>query len=630
VARGATSINHVSGADGQICKSSRGDTKMPLLADSLRSLHASITVFAIVVAGLALGRDILLPMALAIVIAFALAQIVTRLSVLGLPHAASASLVLVSAIGTTVAAFIVLSAQLLQITAELPAYRTNIVEKVRAVSGSQDNSIIRRAVVAIDLLEAELQQEIKSASAAAGSAPQSKSGSDADPGRVVVVKDGGRMGAIGDWLVPAGQVALTMLFTAFLLFQHQDLRDRLVRIAGVDNLVGTTAAMSDAAQRLSKLFLGQVMLSSAYGALVAVVLLIIGVPSPLLCGVIAGLMRFVPFVGTAIAMVPPILLAAGVDPGWSMVISTFAFLIAGEMIMGNVVEPLVLGKRSGLSPFAMVVSASFWTLVWGPAGLLLAAPLTLVLVVVGRHLPALEFFSIMLGNEAALRPDEDFYGQLLTRNSDQLAAQLDDVLDPTRIVDTGDRIVLPALALAGLDFRRGRLDDDRLAKISAAMSEVSELANEYAAAKMDAPAQAPKRALVLPARGSVDRAAADFLASCLRSSTNWEIVSGGTSSGLTALASRGGLDADATVDAVVLVNLSHLDRRHIGLLMRRADMNFPKAKLIVFEVDGGMAVSRPDGGNGEFQTVGKVADVVKLFPDGVRNSPVAADAAVQQ
>lgn len=596
---------------------------MPLLADSLRSLHASITVFAIVVAGLALGRDILLPMALAIVIAFALAQIVTRLSDLGLPQAASASLVLVSAIGTTVAAFIVLSAQLLQITAELPAYRANIVEKVRTVTGSQDNSIIRRAVVAIELLELELQREINSGSAVSGSEPQSKSGSGTDRGRVVVVKDGGRMGAIGDWLVPAGQVALTMLFTAFLLFQHQDLRDRLVRIAGIDNLVGTTAAMSDAAQRLSKLFLGQVMLSAAYGALVAVVLFLIGVPSPLLCGVLAGLMRFVPFVGTAIAMVPPILLAAGVDPGWSMVISTFAFLLAGEMIMGNVIEPLVLGKRSGLSPFAMVVSASFWTLVWGPAGLLLAAPLTLVLVVVGRHLPALEFFSIMLGNEAALRPEEEFYGQLLTRNGDQLAAQLDDVLDPAHIVDTADRIVLPALALAGLDFRRGRLDDERLMKVSAAMSEVSGLADEYAAARTVEPARETKRALVLPARGSVDRAAADFLSSCLRSSTNWEIVSAGTSSGLTALASRGGLDADDVVDAVVLVNLSHLDHRHIELLMRRAEMNFPKAKRIVFEADGGMAADRSDVGKAGINSVGKVADAVKLFPGGVQNFVMA-------
>src|SRR5262249_13362677 len=159
-----------------------------------------------------------------------------------------------------------------------------------------------------------------------------------------------------------------------------DFRDRIVRLLGTDNVTATTAALSDVGEGLSQLFLTQTALNAAFGVAIGVALALIGLPNAILWGVVAFLMRFVPFVGSLLAALPPIVLAAAVDPGWGMVLAPLALFLAGETLMGHIIEPLVLGPRAGLSPLAMVASAAFWTLVWGPIGLILAAPLTLCLV----------------------------------------------------------------------------------------------------------------------------------------------------------------------------------------------------------------------------------------------------------
>ena len=185
----------------------------------------------------------------------------------------------------------------------------------------------------------------------------------------------------------------------------------------------STAALDDAASRLSRFFLMQTILNAGFGVFIGAGLWLIGVPNAVLWGILAGLMRFVPFVGSIIAAFFPIALAAAVDPGWSMVLATAALFIVAEPLAGQVIEPVLYGHHTGLSPVAIVVSTLFWALLWGPIGLLLATPLTVCLVVLGRHIEALEFIEVLLGDEPALEPEERFYQRLLAGDATEAADQ---------------------------------------------------------------------------------------------------------------------------------------------------------------------------------------------------------------
>ena len=301
-----------------------------------------------------------------------------------------------------------------------------------------------------------------------------------DPNTKVVVAKTADQSASLPWselsilAAPLTQAALTFLFSLFLLLQYKDLRDRIVRVAGTDNMSETTAAMSDAGERLSDLFIMQTILNASFGLFVGCVLMIIGVPNAPLWGVLTFVMRFVPYVGSYLSAIPPILLAAAVDPGWGMVISTLALFAIGEPVMGQFVEPFMLGKRAGLSPFAMVLSASFWTLLWGPIGLVLAAPLTLVVVVIGRYIPSLEFVTVLLGDEPPLSDQQEFYHFLLSGDAYGAIDQLEEAKETTPLGEVGDAIIIPALKLAAIDRRRGRLDPAAVKELEETVDEVFE------------------------------------------------------------------------------------------------------------------------------------------------------------
>ena len=220
-------------------------------------------------------------------------------------------------------------------------------------------------------------------------------------------------GIIGVVLAPLATAGLVLLFVLFLLLQREDVRDRAIRLLGSNDLEKSTTAMDDAGKRLGRYFLTLTLINIGFGMFIALGLWLIGVPSPVLWGVLATLMRFVPFLGSFIAAACPLILAAAVDPGWSMFLMTLALYVVSEPIMGNVIEPVVQGQRTGLSPLAIVLSAAFWTLLWGPIGLLLAIPLTVVLVVLGHHVERLEFLNVLLGDKPPLSPAERFYQRML-------------------------------------------------------------------------------------------------------------------------------------------------------------------------------------------------------------------------
>jgi len=545
---------------------------MPLLANSLRTVSAALIVAAILIATLVLGRSILVPLAVSVIACFILVPVVRWLERHSLPEWLAVSSVIVVVTGLLLGASVALSSQLLSLAADLPAYRSNVVEKVHAVVGSSvPSGVVSRAIDAVETYQQMIDRELK---LGVDTSPSTTPDPDAKAqSKVVVAQDTG----LGAWrgieilAEPLTQAALTFLFTLFLLMQYKDLRDRVVRVFGTDNMTETTAAMSDAGERLSALFIGQVILNASFGIFVGCALLIIGVPNAPLWGVVAFVMRFVPFIGSYVAAIPPILLAAAVDPGWTKTLWTLAVFVIAEPIMGQVIEPFFLGKRAGLSPFAMIIAASFWTLLWGPLGLVLAAPLTLVLVVLGKYIPNLEFVSVLLGDEPPLSEQHEFYHRLLSGDSFEAVDQIEEESEDSSSEAVLDRLVFPALSLAVTDRRRGRLDSEAIKELEETIEEVSSKAFPVSDVE-----RAP--VLVIPVRGTFDIVAARFAIGAINAKAPGAARAILSSSGLTALSSVD-QDSEAPPVRVVFVTIVGIAEKTSAFLARRAAEKFSGAQI---------------------------------------------------
>jgi hypothetical protein len=258
---------------------------------------------------------------------------------------------------------------------------------------------------------------------------------------------------------------IIVIFVIFILLQREDLRNRLIRLAGTHDLQRTTAAIDDAGARLSRLLLTQLAVNGAFGVAIGLGLWAIGIPSPVLWGVLAAVLRFVPYIGAVIAAAFPLILAIAVDPGWSMLAWTAALFIIVEPIVGHVIEPMLYGRSTGLSPVAVVVAATFWTGLWGPIGLVLATPLTVCLVVLGRHAEKLQFLDVMFGDRPALSPPEIFYQRMLAGDPAEAAEKAEEFLKERSLLSYYDQVALKGLMLARNDVQRGVLNETRQAKI---------------------------------------------------------------------------------------------------------------------------------------------------------------------
>ena len=278
----------------------------------------------------------------------------------------------------------------------------------------------------------------------------------------------------GGVLHPLATFGLILLFTIFILLQREDLRNRAIRLAGSSDLRRTTAAIDDATARLSRFFLAQLVLNIAFGLVIGLGLWAIGLPSPILFGVIAGISRFVPYIGAAISALLPLAIAVAVDPGWSMAIQVAILFVVVEPIAGHVVEPLLYGHSTGLSPIAVILAATLWTFLWGPIGLLLATPLTVCLVVLGRHVERLWFLDVILGDRPALGPQEIFYQRMLAGDPAEAIEQGRLFLKERALVTYYDEVVLAALRMAQEDAARGSLDRDRQAEVGAGVRAVAQ------------------------------------------------------------------------------------------------------------------------------------------------------------
>jgi predicted PurR-regulated permease PerM len=278
----------------------------------------------------------------------------------------------------------------------------------------------------------------------------------------------------GTALSPLETTFIVVIFVIFILLQREDLRNRFIRLVGSSDLQRTTLAMNDAAGRLSRFFLVQTLVNASFGAIIAVGLYFIGLPSPILWGIAAFLLRFVPYIGPFIAAGFPMALAAAIDPGWGMALETVALFLIVEPIIGQAVEPWLYGHNTGISPIAVVISATFWTWLWGPVGLVLSTPLTVCLVVLGRHVERLAFLDVIFGDEPPLSPVENFYQRMLAGDAAEVSDQAERFLKTHSLIDYYDEVALPALLMAQVDLRRGVLDEPRQKRIKETIEEVIE------------------------------------------------------------------------------------------------------------------------------------------------------------
>jgi predicted PurR-regulated permease PerM len=436
-----------------------------------------LLIAAIVITGLYVGREVLVPLALAILLSFVLTPIFLMLRRLQVPRVVGVAIVVTFAFALIFSLGWLVAQQATQLAENLPGYQRVLTNKISALRYSAASSpVLEKATEALNALERELTNPPPEHAAETTLTPPVEGNSD-KPIPVEVREPAPKplelfQRIAGTVLPPLLTAGIVILFVIFILLQREDLRDRAIRLLGASDMQRTTSAMNDAAQRLSKYFLSQVLINSAYGVFIALGLWLIGVPSPMVWGILAMLMRFVPYVGAFIAAAFPLMLAAAVAPGWTPFLLTFALYLVSELTMGQVVEPLVYGHGTGVSPIAVVLSTVFWAWLWGPLGLLLAMPITVCLVVLGRHVEGFNFFEVLLGDEPALRPEQSFYQRVLTGDSAEATYQAELALKDEPLAAYLDDVALKGLRLAERDFERGALDEANLERINATIKEI--------------------------------------------------------------------------------------------------------------------------------------------------------------
>jgi predicted PurR-regulated permease PerM len=447
---------------------------------------APFVIAAIVVAALYFGHELFVPLALAILLSFILAPVVVVLRRWRVGRVLSVVLAVLLAVAIFTTLGAILTRQVTRFAAELPRYEYTIRDKVQRLQATLSRTgVVENASTVLKGVSKELekpQEENKPKNEPDFAARPDQEAPKPMPVEVhqpppTAIQS--LQNLVGPLLRPLTVAGIVLVFVVFILLQREDLRDRTIRLFGTRDLQRSTAALNDAAYRLSRYFLTQLALNTAFGTVIALGLFAIGVPNAILWGMVAALMRFVPYIGGFIAAGGPALLAIAVDPGWSMALSTLALFIVAEPFMGQVVEPWVYGHSTGVSSLAIIVAATFWTLLWGPVGLLLSTPLTVCLVVLGRHVEQLQFLDVLLGDTPALAPEQTFYQRLLAADPIEIADQADAYLETKSLIEYYDGVALKGLSLAQKDVSNGLLDAEACERIVQTMMEVIDDLDEH-------------------------------------------------------------------------------------------------------------------------------------------------------
>jgi predicted PurR-regulated permease PerM len=429
----------------------------------------------VVVASLYLAREVLVPISLALLLSLVLAPLVRLLRNIRIPRALAVIVAVLLAFAVIFSLGALMVSQVNQLAGDLPRYQTTLREKIQTLRGAATSTgTLERASEVLQDLGRELDKPNRSTSfpvpgiSDASKRPIPVEVKQPDPGALQTL-----VALISPLIHPLTTTGIVIIFVIFILMQREDLRNRLIRLAGARDLQRTTAALDDAGQRLSRLFLMQLLLNGGFGIVIGVGLWLIGVPSAPLWGLLGMILRFVPYIGAVISAIFPLILAAAVGPDWSMVLWTAALFLVAEPITGHVIEPMLYGHSTGLSPVAVIASATFWTWLWGPIGLVLATPLTMSLVVLGRHVDQLKFLDVMFGDQPALKPEELVYQRLLAGDPVEAAEQAQEFLKEKPLLSSYYQdVLIEGLKLAQEDAERGLLDEERSVRIRDTVAEI--------------------------------------------------------------------------------------------------------------------------------------------------------------
>jgi len=452
------------------------------------AISRSLTILAVlgIIAALYFAKAILLPLALAVLLTFVLAPLVRLLESWSLGRIPSVVIVVVSAILIIFGIGSFIGGQVAQLAEKLPQYQFIIQHKIQTASSVVSGGTLEQFSNFLDRLNKEIGIKNRDTGDRSSVGTSSKPASSETNAPVPVEIHQPPQTAmevmhqvLGSLLDPLATTGLVVIFVIFFLMQRRDLRDRLIRVAGSRDLQRTTEALNDAAQRLSRYFLAQTALNVVFGIIVATGLGLIGVPNPVLWGILAMVLRFVPYIGAVMAAAFPIALAIAVDPGWSMTFWTIGLFLVVEPLIGQVIEPLVYGHSTGLSPVAVIIAATFWTWLWGPVGLLLSTPLTVCLGVLGRHIGWLQFVDVLIGDEPPLSPAQSFYQRALAGDANELTDQAETQLKRQSLSSYYDEVVLQGLILAEVDVRRGSLEEKQVLEINDAVRGLIEDLSDY-------------------------------------------------------------------------------------------------------------------------------------------------------
>ncbi|MGH9572810.1 MAG: AI-2E family transporter [Candidatus Acidiferrales bacterium] len=453
---------------------SRGDEQLSRASSrpDIRHLLGIVTA-VVVVAALYFARIVFIPVALAILVAVVLTPPVSFLERLRLPRAFAIFFVIAGLVCTAgLIAWTVLP-QFVDLMAQLPEYELAIQYKVDALKGKTSRKL-STATKSVQSLEHDLAKGANSTSEGQSKQAPPPGTSPEQPLAVQVVNQSSPLQALKGLADPLATGVAVLVFATFMLASREDLRNRLIKLTSGGRLTVMTQAMTEAWNRINRYLFMQMLVNSCYGLSIGVSLHFLGVPKAALFGFAAGVLRYLPYIGWMIAAAMPTGLALAVFPGWEHAIITICVFVGLEMIVANAMEPLIYGAHVGMAPLAILIAAIFWTLIWGFPGLLLSTPMTVCLVVIGRYVPSLGFFSILLGNEPVMAPHAQFYQRLLAGDQNEARQILENCLKEKSLEELYDSVVIPALARSEQDGHRNELDEETRSFIDSTTRELAE------------------------------------------------------------------------------------------------------------------------------------------------------------
>ena len=520
----------------------------------LSSKTSSAVGLLVAAAILYLARDVLIPLALAILLSFLLAPLVRRLEHWKLGRLTATLIAVVIGFAFIGGIGLVATRQALSLAGKLPEYRENIREKIHALRAPNDGTLGKAA-------EAIKQLESDAAPGAATPLPVTETA----PSAFAALAE-----MVGPFVKPIGTALAVVVFTILLLLNRENMRERLIGLIGPRQINVTTQAMGEASYRVSRYLYMQLVVNMMFGIPFGIALYFIGVPNAMLWGLLGTLLRFVPYAGVWIAAALPTLLGFAIFDGWSEVMWIVGVFVVLELILVNAVEPWLYGRSAGLSAIAIIAAALFWTWLWGPVGLLLAVPLTVCIAVMGRYIPEMGWLNVLLGVEPVLTPEARFYQRLIARDQEEAGEIAEKYADEHGNVALFENILVPALSLAESDRHRGALDEEHSRFAFETTRQIAEELRTEEEARVD---DACRHVCIVPAHDQADDVAGAMLARLIPGAQRFP---------------AGSLAAE-TIDKVDeqgcrIVCISAVPPRaasHAAYLVRRLKQRFPSKRIVV-------------------------------------------------